>query len=284
MIKNQIKTVLLLGILTGILLVIGSFFGGKTGLTIGLGFAIVMNLFSYFYSYKLILFMYRAKEAKKSDYKELHEIVESVAKEAGVPKPKVYITPTESPNAFCAGPNPKKAVLCYTQGILKLLSKEELRGVTAHEIAHDKNRDILIATVAATIASVISYIAFMARFSALSGSSNREGGGTNLIGLILLGILAPLSATIIQLAISRSREYIADETGAKLVKKGEPLAKALEKLENYGKSHPMLLGSESTNNLFIVNPFRGKGMSFASIFSTHPPVHLRVKKLMELEI
>lgn len=281
MINNYIKTALLLGALTGILLVIGSLVGGKTGLTVAFVFAIIMNFVSYFYSYKLILFMYKAKEAKKSDYKELHEIVESVAKEAGIPKPRVYIVPTESSNAFATGPNYKKSVVAVTQGIVKLLSKDELKGVIAHEIAHIKNRDMLISTIAATIAAVISYIAFMARLGALSGG-DRERGSSNLIGLLILGILAPLAAMVIQLAISRSREYIADETGARLINKGEPLARALEKLDGSVSSNPLKDANPATSHMFIVKPFRGQGIF--NLFSTHPPASERCKRLRALKL
>jgi len=284
MIKNQLKTVLFLGILSGILLVIGQLIGGAQGLTIALIFAVLMNLGSYFFSHKLILLMYRAKEVSKKDNPTLHEMVEEICKEANIPKPKIYIVPTDAPNAFCAGPNPKKAVLAITKGILDLLSKEELRGVLAHEVAHVKNRDILIATIAATIASVISYIAFMARFGAMMGTGRDDDGRSNIIGLLILAIVAPIAAMLIQMAISRSREFIADETGARLIKKAEPLARALEKLEAGAKNHPLKLGSESTNSMFIINPFRGKGQSFLHLFLTHPPTNTRIQKLRELKL
>ncbi len=285
MIKNQIKTVLFLGILSGILLVIGRLIGGTQGLAVALIFAILMNIGSYFFSHKLILLMYRAKEVSKEDNPALHEMVEEICKEANIPKPKIYIVPTEAPNAFACGPSPKKAVVAVTKGILNLLNKEELKGVLAHEIAHVKNRDILIATIAATIASVITYLAYMAQFATMFGGANRndERGGGNIIGLLFLAILAPLAATLIQLAISRSREFIADETGARLIKKAEPLAKALEKLESGAKHHPLRLGTESTNNLFIVNPFRG-GKAFLTLFMTHPATNIRVQRLRNLNL
>jgi len=284
MIKNQLKTVLFLGILSGILLVIGQLIGGAQGLTIALIFAVLMNVGSYFFSHKLILLMYRAKEVSKKDNPALHEMIEEICKEADIPKPKIYIVPTDAPNAFACGPSPKKAVVAVTQGILHLLSKEELKGVLAHEIAHVKNRDILIATIAATIASVISYVAFMARFGAMMGTGRDDDGRSNIIGLLILAIVAPLAATLIQLAISRSREFIADETGARLIKKAEPLAKALEKLEAGAKHSALKLGTDSTNHMFIVNPFRGKGRSFINLFSTHPDVLSRVKRLRALQL
>ena len=283
MIGNQIKTVLLLGALTGILLVIGSLIGGRSGLTVAFIFAILMNIGSLFFSHKLVLLMYRAKEAKKEDYAELHNIVEEVAYAANIPKPKVYIVPSENPNAFATGPSYKRSVVAVTQGILKLLSKDELKGVIAHEVAHIKNRDMLISSIAATIAAVISYVAFMARWGAMfGGGGNRENQGNNIIGLIALGILAPIAATVIQLAISRSREYIADATGAKLVMNGESLAKALEKLHEDNKRHPLMFGTDATNHLMIISPFRGAGRAFVNLFSTHPDYKERCKRLRAL--
>jgi len=285
MIKNQLKTVLFLGILSGLLLLIGRLIGGTQGLTVALFFAVLINLFSYFYSHKLILLMYRAKEISENENPELHGLVDEICREADIPRPKIYIVPSDAPNAFAAGPNPRKSVIAVTSGILKLLNKEELRGVLAHEIAHVKNRDILIATIAATIASVITYLAHMAQFAAMFGGMNRdENNNTNIIGLLLLAILAPIAAMLIQLAISRSREFIADETGARLIRKAEPLAKALEKLEASSKSHPLMFGSDSTNHMFIVNPFRGRGRSFINLFLTHPPTFKRIERLNALKI
>ena len=270
---NQLKTVILLGVLTGLLLFIGSFFG-QGGLSIGFILAILMNLGSYFFSAKIVLAMYKAKEAQKAHYKELHEIVEKVSKEAGIPKPKIFIIPTNTSNAFATGRNPKNAVVAVTQGIMNLLSKHELEGVLAHEIAHVKNRDILISTIAVTIASVISYAAFFARFVPLG---NRDNNGPNVIQLLLLAIIAPIAATIIQLAISRSREFLADESGATFIKTGKPLANALRKLESESKRNPLRFGNPSTASLFIVNPFSGR--SFINLLSTHPPMEERIKKL-----
>ena len=286
MIKNQFKTVLFLGILTGILLVIGRLIGGASGLTVALIFALLMNLGSYFFSHKLILAIYRAKEIPKSENPKLHEMVESLCNEAKISKPKIYLVPSQQANAFCAGPNPKKAILGVTQGILDLLPKEELKGVIAHEIAHDKNRDILIATIAATIASVITYLAHMTQFAAMFGGMNRDNDekGGNVIGLLVLAILAPIAAMLIQLAISRSREFIADESGARLINNSESLAKALERLEGNNKHNPLKLGADSTNHMFIIAPFRGKGHTFLNLFSTHPPVLERCKRLRSLNL
>ncbi len=281
---NQFKTVILLAALSGLLLLIGNLVGGASGLTVALILAIIMNVGSYFFSHKLVLAMYRAKEAPKSQYPDLHRSVEEAAKSANIPKPKVYIVPSENPNAFATGPNYKNSVVAVTQGIMKLLSKEELKGVIAHEVAHIKNRDMLISTIAATIATVITYVAHMAQFASLFGGMGRDDNkGGNIIGLLFLAILAPIAAMLIQLAISRSREYIADETGAKLIKSPISLANALLKLDSHGKDAPMRLGDTSTNHMWIVHPFRGSS-SFVNLFMTHPPIPERVKKLKELKI
>lgn len=280
-IVNQVKTVLLLGILTGILLVAGSFFG-KTGLTIAIIIVVLMNFGTYFFSDKLVLKMYRAKKVSKKQAPELHSIVEDICKEADLPKPKIFIIPTDNPNAFCCGRNPKHASIAFTQGILHLLDKEELRGVAAHELAHDKNRDILVATVAATIAGIISYLAFMARFAAIFGGMGGDRDRGNIFELLALAIIAPIVALIIQLAISRSREFLADESGAKLIKTGQPLASALRKLHVASKQHPLRFGSQATSHLFIVNPFSGR--SLMNLFSTHPNVEERIRRLNALKI
>src|SRR3989338_7934205 len=226
---NQIKTVLLLGTLTGIFLVIGYFFAGTSGLTIALVIALAMNLITYFFSHKIVLFIYRAKEADKKKYSHLYKDVKQVSELANLPMPKVYIVPTKTPNAFATGRNPKHSVVAVTEGILELLSERELKGVIAHELSHIKNRDILIGTIAAVIAGAISYIAFMARWAAIFGGGDRDRGGGNIIGLLLLGIITPIIALIIQLAISRSREYLADDTGAKTIRDPNALADALTK-------------------------------------------------------
>lgn len=277
MIKNQLKTVLLLGILTSVLLLIGGLIGGPSGLTVALIFAIALNFGSYWFSDKIVLAMYRAKEIKKSHAPELHDIIAEICKSAKLPKPKVYIIPTDNPNAFATGRNPKHAAVAVTQGILNLLTKEELKGVLAHEIAHVKNRDILIATIAATIAGVISYVAFMARFAAIFGGFGGRNRNNNLLELIALAIIAPIIALILRLAISRSREYLADESGARLIRNPKALANALQKLESASKAHPIRFGSEATSHMFIVNPFSGR--SLLSLFSTHPPMQERIIRL-----
>ena len=278
---NQIKTVLLLGALTGLLIFIGSFFG-QTGLTVAIIIVVLMNFITYFFSDKIALMMYRAKEIKNNEYPHFHSIIEELCKENKMKKPKLYIIPSEQSNAFATGRNEKNAAVACTEGILKLLTKEELKGVLAHELSHIKNKDILITTIAATIAGIISYLAFMARFAALFGGlgRNREGGGS-ILGLLVLAILTPLIALIIQMAISRSREYLADERGAKLVKDGKPLASALEKIHNSVKTHPLRFGNTATSSLFIANPF--KSDFFSSIFSTHPNLKDRLSRLGKIK-
>lgn len=282
MIENHLKTVVLLGILSALLLGVSSFFG-PNGLYIGLIFAIVMNVGSYFFSDKIVLAMYRAKEIKEKDDPELYKLVKETAMQAKIPMPKVYIVPSDSPNAFATGRNPKNAVVAFTNGILQLLKRDELKGVIAHEMGHIKNRDILVATIAATIASVIGYIAMMARWGAIFGGfGGRDRDGGNMFELLALAILTPLIATIIQLAISRSREYMADESAAKFTKQPYSLASALEKISSGVKHNPLRLGGKSTASLFIANPFSAKG--FTKLFSTHPPIDQRIKRLKSMRV
>ena len=278
---NQIKTILLLGALTALLLFIGSFFG-PNGLTVAIIFVVLMNTVTYFFSDKIALFMYRAREIKKNDYLNFHAVIDELCKENKMKKPRLYIIPSEAANAFATGRNEKNAAVACTEGILKLLTKEELKGVLAHELSHIKNKDILITTIAATIAGIISYLAFMARFAAIFGGMgrNREGGG-NILGLLALAILTPIIALIIQLAISRSREYLADERGAKMIKDSKPLARALEKIHHSVKTNPLRLGNTATSSLFIANPF--KSDFFTSIFSTHPSLKDRLERLNQMK-
>ncbi len=286
MIRNQIKTVLLLGVLTGLFLALGAFFGGRAGLFIGLLFALGMNFGSYWWSAKIVLWMYRAKEADTKEHANLYSTIREIAHTAGLPLPKIYIIDTPQSNAFATGRNPKNAVVAVTTGILQLLTTEELRGVLAHEMGHVKNRDILISTIAATIAGVISYIAMVARWGAIFGGigGNDENRGSGLIELLVLGIIAPLMAMIIQLAISRSREYLADETGAALVKDPEALARALEKIEKNVVHNPLQASgqTQATAHLFILNPF--KGGAWLSMFSTHPKTSERCRRLREMKV
>lgn len=283
MIKNQIKTIILLGVLTALMLWFGSLWG-QQGLFVALAFVLLMNFGTYFFSDKIVLMMYRAKEVKEKDAPNLFKVVKEVAHDAKIPMPRVYIMPSETPNAFATGRNPKHSAVACTKGILNLLTREELKGVMAHEISHIRNRDTLIMVIASTIAGVISYLAFMARFAAIfggfGGRDNRDGG--NAIGLLVLAIITPIIAMLIQLAISRSREYMADESGAKIIKNPNALASALEKLEAGVKHNPMRLGSEATSSLFIVNPF--KASTLLSLLSTHPSTKERVKRLKAMKL
>jgi len=282
MVMNQLKTVVLLGALTGLLLFVGQLVGGASGLTIAFVFAIIMNLGSYWFSDKIVLKMYRAKQINESDNARLFNIVKEVSQAANTPMPKVYIIPSDASNAFATGRNPQHAAVAATKGILNLLNDEELKGVIAHEIAHINNRDILISSVAATIAGVIGYVAFMARWAAIFGGfGGRDRDGGNIVSLIVLAIVTPLIATIIQLAISRSREYLADATGANIVKNSNGLASALEKLHNDTKQHPLKFGNQATAHLFIANPFSARGIM--SLLSTHPPMNVRIQKLNNMK-
>ena len=282
MIKNQIKTVLLLGGLTSILLLIGGLIGGRTGLLIGLIFAGVMNFVSYWWSDKIVLAIYKAKEADKNQYSKLYSMVDEIRHSAHLPMPKVYIVPSPHPNAFACGPTWKRSAVAFTEGILDLLNDHELKGVVAHELSHIKNRDTLISTVAATIAGVISYVAMMARWSAIFGGFGGRDGDNNIMELLVLAVVAPIMALIIQMAISRSREYLADESGARILKDSSGLALALEKLEAGIKHSPLKPQgtTEATSHMFIENPFRGKGLW--KIFSTHPSTAERTKRLRAL--
>jgi len=277
---NQFKTVVLLGLLSALLVFIGSLFG-PDGLVIGLIFAVVMNVGSYFYSDKLVLSMYRAKQISKGDNKYLYEIVENLSRKVKIPVPKIYIIESKNPNAFATGRNPNHSAVACTSGILEILKKDELEAVIAHELGHIKNRDILIATIAATVASVISYIAMMARWAAIfggmGGNDDRRGNG---LELLFLAILTPIIATILQLAISRSREFLADEFSAKATKNPKSLISALKKISDSSKLNPMRLGSKATASLFISNPFKGE--NFSGLFSTHPPLEKRIEHLESL--
>ncbi|MCM2325189.1 MAG: zinc metalloprotease HtpX [Candidatus Woesearchaeota archaeon] len=277
--NNQIKTVMLLGLLTGILLWMGQFFGGPTGLTVMFIVVLLMNFVMYWFSDKIVLWMYRAKEVEKNS--SLYHLVKEVADLAKLPMPRVYIIPSKNPNAFATGRSPKNSAVACTEGILDLLKKHELKGVIAHELGHIKNRDTLITTIAATLAGVIAYMASMMRWAAFFGMGDRDRDGKGILELIALAIVTPLIATLLQLAISRSREYLADETAAKITKDPYSLADALEKISAGVKMHPMGMGSEATSALFIANPFKGGILNW---FSTHPPMDERVKRLKAMKI
>lgn len=276
---NWFKTTLLLGALTLLIVWIGHLFGGKQGMIIAFILAMAMNFFSYWYSDKIVLRMYRAQEAAPDRYPELHGIVSELAQRAGLPMPRVYVIPEEAPNAFATGRNPEHAVVAVTEGLLRLMNREEIKGVLAHELAHVKHRDILIGSVAATLAGAIMILANMARWTAIFGggsSDNEEGGGLGGVGLIVMSILAPIAAMLIQMAISRSREYQADAGGASFAGNPEGLAGALEKLGAYSKRLPMH-ANPSTAHMFIVNPLSGR--SLMHLFSTHPPIEERIARL-----
>jgi heat shock protein HtpX len=279
--SSQIKTALLLGLLTALILVVGQAMGGRQGLVIAFFMAMVMNLGSYWFSDKIVLSMYGARELSPADAPGLHAMVEELAHNAGIPKPRVMIVAQEAPNAFATGRNPEHGVVCVTDGIMRLLSPEELRGVLAHEIGHIKNRDILVQSIAAVLGGAVVMMANMLQWGAIfgMGRGDDEEGGHGLLSGLLMAILAPIAASLIQMAISRSREYLADATGARISGTPLALAGALGKLETYAQRIPMN-ANPATENMFIVNPFAG--MSMASLFSTHPPTEERIRRLREL--
>ncbi|MFA6221815.1 MAG: zinc metalloprotease HtpX [Desulfomonilaceae bacterium] len=275
---NQLKTVILLAALSGLLVVLGGYLGGKNGATLALVIALAMNFGSYWFSDKIVLSMYHAQEVTEAEAPDLYNLIRELTRNAGLPMPKVYIIPDDSPNAFATGRNPEHAAVAVTEGILSILSRDELAGVIGHELGHVKNRDILIQTVAATIGAAITYLAQFGFLFGGRSDDNREGGGS-FLGSLMMMILAPLAAAIIQMAISRSREYIADETGAKIC--GHPLwlASALGKLQKGVERVPMQ-AEQATAHMFIVSPFFGSGMS--NLFSTHPPIENRIERLEKM--
>ncbi len=279
---NTIKTGVLLGALTGLLMLIGGYFGGKSGVVMAFMFAMLMNFGAYWFSDKIVLRMYSAQKVSESEAPDLYRMVKDLALKAGLPMPKVYIVPGDTPNAFATGRNENHAVVAVTEGILRMLNRDELEGVLAHELTHIKNKDMLIGSIAATIAGAIVMLAHMAQWAAIFGGGSRgedeEGGG--VIGLILMAILAPIAATIIQMAISRSREYLADEGGAQVSGKPYGLAGALEKLSRASQAIPMN-ANPSTAHMFIVNPLTGK--SLMNLFSTHPPIEERIARLRSMK-
>jgi len=282
---NSFKTAILLSALTALILIIGEVFGGHQGLMIAFVFALIMNGGSYWFSDKIVLSLYRAKELPYEDAPELHGMVERLAQQAEIPKPRIYLVPSQNPNAFATGRNPDHAAVAVTEGIMRLLNRDELEGVLSHELSHIKDRDILIGSIAATLAGVVMMLASMARWAALFGGFGRDDdeGAGGVIGLIAMSILAPIAAMLIQFAISRSREYLADETGARLSNNPLGLASALEKLTAASKRIPMEAGpatAQATSHLFIVNPFSGK--SLKSLFSTHPSAEERIKRLRSM--
>jgi heat shock protein HtpX len=276
---NTLRTTLLMALLTVLLVVAGGAIGGRNGMTIALVMAGVMNFVSYWFSDKIVLAMYGAREVTEAESPQFYGLVRQLAVQAGLPVPKVYLIESETPNAFATGRNPEHAAVAATTGIMRILTREELMGVMAHELTHVRNRDILIGSIAATIAGAITYLAHMAQWAAMfSGGRNRdEEGGGGVFGLIVMAIVAPLAAMLIQMAISRSREYGADKGGAEI--SGNPLylANALRKLELANRQIPMMQATEATAHMFIVSPLNGGGLR--SLFSTHPPMEERVRRL-----
>lgn len=276
---NGLKTLMLLTALTVLFVGIGYAIGGQGGMVIAFGLAIVMNFVSYWFSDKIVLSMYRAQKVEEKDAPRLYGMVQRLATQANLPMPRVFVIPSNSPNAFATGRNPSNGVVAFTQGILDLLSEDELEGVTAHELAHIKNRDILTQTIAATIAGAIGMLASMAKwgaiFGGMGGRDNREGGG-GIIGLLAMAIVAPIAALFVQMALSRTREYAADATGAEICAQPLSLANALRKLHAGAVRRPMD-ANPATAHMFIVNPLSGRSMM--SLFSTHPPMEERVARL-----
>jgi heat shock protein HtpX len=274
---NTLKTTFLLGLLTVLLVLAGGAIGGRNGMTFALVMAGVMNFVSYWFSDKIVLTMYGAKQVTESDAPEFYGIVRQLAAQAGLPMPKLYIMQSDTPNAFATGRNPEHAAVAATTGVLRILSREELMGVMAHELSHVKHRDILISSIAATVAGAITYLAQMAQWAAIfGGGRDRDDEGGGLLGVLVMAIVAPLAAMLIQMAISRSREYEADRGGAEV--SGNPLylANALRKLEMANRQIPME-ANPATAHMFIVNPLTGGGLM--SLFSTHPPIEERIKRL-----
>ncbi|MGA9115167.1 MAG: zinc metalloprotease HtpX [Bacteroidota bacterium] len=277
---NAMKTVFLMALLTVLLVFVGRLLGGEGGMILAFAFAVIINFGSYWFSDKIVLRMYKAQEIQRQDDPALFQMVEELAQRGGVPVPRVYVIPSDQPNAFATGRDPRHAAVAVTQGITRMLSRDELRGVLAHELAHVKHRDILVGTIAATAAGAISMIANMAQWAMIfggRGSSDEEGG--NPLGGLLMIILAPIAAMLIQMAISRSREFMADEGGARMSGAPLSLANALRKLEQKAQQIPMD-ASPSTAHMFIVNPLRGGGIM--KLFSTHPPMAERIARLEAL--
>jgi len=281
--SNLLKTGLLLGVLTALLVLAGQAIAGERGMIIAFIFAAIMNFVSYWFSDKLVLAMYRAQPVDETQAPRLHAIVRRLATRAQIPMPRIYIIPSDTPNAFATGRNPQHAAVAVTEGITRILDEDELEGVLAHELSHVTNRDVLISTIAATLAGAITYLAHMAQWAAIFGGRSRddEEGGSNPLVMILFAILAPIAAMLVQFAVSRSREFQADASGARLAGRTYGLAKALEKIEVASRVEP-LPANPATAHLFIVNPLTGQ--SFARLFSTHPPTEERIARLRAMRL
>jgi len=280
---NTMKTAFLMSLLVALAILIGYALGGMTGLIIGGAIALVGNLFSYWFSDKIVLATYRAQELSEEEAPKLHAMVERLTQRAGLPKPRVYLVPSQTPNAFATGRSPKHAVIAVTEGCVRTLRDQELEGVLAHEISHVADRDMLIATIAATMAGAIMMVASMMRWGMMMGGmGGRNQRGPNPLALLAIVIFAPIAAMLIQLAISRSREYEADAQGARLAGSADSLADALETLESASRRSRLEAAGPATAHLFIVNPLSAKGL--ASLFSTHPPIEERVRRLRSMTI
>ena len=276
--SNMLKTGVLLGVLTALFVVIGYALGGQQGMVVAFALAVAMNMFSYWFSDKIVLAMYGARPISEAEAPRLYAIVRRLATRAQIPMPPVYLIPTDAPNAFATGRSPDHAAVAVTEGIMRILDEDELEGVLAHELSHVRNRDVLISTIAATLAGAITYLAHMMQWAAFFGggrSSDDEEGGSPW-AMLLLAILAPFAAMLVQLAVSRAREYQADASGARLAGRSSGLAKALEKLETAARAEPMP-ANPATAHLFIVNPLSGQ--TLMRLFSTHPPIEERVRRL-----
>ncbi len=275
---NHVKTIFLMVILTGILLLLGNLIAGEEGMVIAFIIALAMNFFSYWFSDKIAIAMTHSKPLDESQAPMVYKALRELTENANMPMPKLYLMPTDQPNAFAAGRNPKNSIISVTKGLVDILEYDEIKGVLAHELAHIRNRDILISTLAAVMAGALMFIARIGMYGAIFGGGRRRknGGIFSLLARLVAIILAPLAAMIVRLAISRTREYGADATGAQLAHNGEGLASALEKMEKYAKQQPLQI-NEAASHMFIVNPLSAKGMS--SLFSTHPPLEERIKRL-----
>ncbi|HEX9052982.1 MAG TPA: zinc metalloprotease HtpX [Anaeromyxobacter sp.] len=282
--RNYAKTAMLMAFLIAILAIGGQLAGGTGGMLLFGAIGLVLNLLSYWFSDRIALMANRAKPVTREELPEVYAIVEGLTRKAGLPMPRIYVIPSDTPNAFATGRNPSHAAVAVTQGILRILDRRQLEGVLAHELSHVQNRDILISTIAAAVAGLISSLGYAVRWGALLGGMRRDddrGGGG--IEMIAWAILAPLLALVIQLAVSRSREYGADASGALLVGDPEPLASALEALERGNEVHPYEFAGPATAHLFIVNPFRGAGSTIMNLLSTHPPLEERIRRLREMK-
>ena len=279
---NTLKTTFLLTLLTLLLMAMGSAIGGKSGMIVAFILAGGMNFFSYWYSDKLVLKMYGAREVTRAESPDFYGIVENLARKANLPMPKVYVIPSDSPNAFATGRNPQNAAVAATHGIMRILSRDELEGVMAHELAHVMNRDTLISTIAATFAGAIAMLGNMLQWATIfgMGGNNDEEEGGSMLGGLAMAIIAPIAAMLIQMAVSRSREFLADETGAKICGKPRALASALNKLQQAATMIPMQEATPATSHMFIVNPITASRL--ASLFSTHPATEDRVARLMAM--